>query len=1584
MKMKPNKPTILLLGAAMLFSILSAGTSSLAALAAPEQSGQNPNSSSRPGEEKNRAPDTQHFSTYSEDIHTQTKSLSNTGGRVTYETTADYVHTIYANGEPLIIKASNSVDYVKLYLDSNGNGLGEPEEEIVDFKGDGTVTGGGIFYRDGDGYFLPNSSVYGGAKEGRCQYDTDITLTGPTDSSGKYNIRLIFGGNKSGSLTGNTHVTISGGNAGWVFGGGNEGELNGDTSIYMTGGSSLKNMYGGSLSGQINGNTHIHIEAGQVASVYGGNENSGLITGNTELTFDANSTAEGWIYGGGAGYSDSAATEVAGSANIRVNGGTFFHNLYGGGAFRGAKVGGSSITVNDGVFSGWIYGGGEETSLVANQASITIKGGNIPAVCASGAGFNNTKAQVQDAELLLQGGTVGRCLTHPNEADRAAALNGDFSLQLSGNTFSNTELYLGQTNPSVQLKNAAVTLTDTSLRLLKLQSQITGKLSVTLKHADLAELVLLKDTLAPALEADLTYTDCGSSTGRFGTFVQGSNNYFTDRDNPLLIGSQLNQNQFSTLTFQNSYVNYYDDTLANEDNSPKACAEKLVINGGALRITGNMLTNMPKTEFQNNPLLIRTSSFYEGFHFDENPEGLARLQWMDTNGTGIPEHTADQCIAETPLDTPDDTFGAASSEYALKRDKAYRADLTGQQFWEGTVWYTDKTELLCKCQVIPSFLTETLFSLPKDNTLASFTLKDVLTGTTNLSSSCLVIGHRGSSPSFTYSVVPDGTTIADIAITDDCLTVGSAGTVHVSVTQELNGKTLHYNDYVKIIHVPMEDSFRFTKGLAEDLPLSFDGDGIEFDTRYSFIWNESDHKFMASDDYTMTLDNNALNFILKKDYLNQLDPGEYYFQTNVYVKKDDYNGQRCEYNFKVTITLPTEVDHPVIELSQNRFHYDGLLKKPSVTVKHGDTVIPSSEYAVTYENNLNVGTASVIIKNNAGGNYIVNGQTTFEITNEYRPEKGTDYVTTPLNDGWTNKDFVITAADNRLISTGNTLKDEWVKSLNRTEETAKASVSFYVKNLENGEISLMAEESYKLDKTNPSDYDILFNENSVKKLIHEVSFGLFFRKTVDVRITAEDSLSGIGKISYYLSERALTEEDVRRITDWTDGGHFSLAPEDEKKFIAYVKASDQAGNLVCFSSDGAEFDLTPPEITEVNENTVYYTTQAVTVTDRNLKTVTLNGQPISGDILLSGNVDEAYIIKAVDQAGNESSVTITMKPIQTIAKPISGLLEATVTSDNQPAVKAVITELNLLLESEYLTEQEKAELQDLKSHAEDLDAQITSASNAASSKEIQAVDGISKDTVSMEDKEILEAAKKALETALNEFVQNYTEAEAQAIKEDLDRIDQALKSIQNVQTVTDAIEKLPNPDDVCPDDTETEKMAKEAEKLFEALTNHEKSLADASRLKKVLAALTDYQILEGNNSLWEKGIKHSLSFKANGPVSKFTGILIDGRDVDAQHYSVAPGSTIITLNADYLEKLPVGRHSLTLLYLDGKTTAVFETTEKPSGNTSTGTPVESDGTHLSASPQTGEKSHSLLWLALLAGSVLSWVSFYNKRTSRAA
>lgn len=440
-----------------------------------------------------------------------------------------------------------------------------------------------------------------------------------------------------------------------------------------------------------------------------------------------------------------------------------------------------------------------------------------------------------------------------------------------------------------------------------------------------------------------------------------------------------------------------------------------------------------------------------------------------------------------------------------------------------------------------------------------------------------------------------------------------------------------------------------------------------------------------------------------------------------------------------------------------------LIMESSVTVKNGKTVIPAHEYMVSYQDNLNAGSASVIITDNPGGNFIINGRTEFEIINEYCPENGVDYITTPLKDGWTNSDFVIRAMDHRLLSSGNTLNDQWVTEIARSGETEGAPVSFYVKNTETGAISLMTTEQYRLDRTKPEDFDIRFNRNSVKKLIHEVTFGLLFRETVDVTITAKDSLSGIGGISYFLSDSVLSEEQVGRITDWTDGSAFSLTPEDAKQFIVYAKAADRAGNLVCFASDGAEFDLTPPAITGVTEDKVYYTTQTVSVTDRHPGTVTLDGQNVSGDLILPGNIEKTYVIKTADQAGNESSASITMKPIQDIAEPIQGLTAATVTSDNQPDIRAVITELDLLLESEPATEQEKSLIKELKSDAEVLDTQITSAGKAADTAEIQAVEGISDETVSLEDKEHLVQAREALEKALNEYGGNYTEQEKQAI-----------------------------------------------------------------------------------------------------------------------------------------------------------------------------------------------------------------------------
>ncbi len=87
----------------------------------------------------------------------------------------------------------------------------------------------------------------------------------------------------------------------------------------------------------------------------------------------------------------------------------------------------------------------------------------------------------------------------------------------------------------------------------------------------------------------------------------------------------------------------------------------------------------------------------------------------------------------------------------------------------------------------------------------------------------------------------------------------------------------------------------------------------------------------------------------------------------------------------VTVTIsPKTVVSPIITLNPTSFVYDGVAKTPTVTVEDNGTEIPGlgtakPEYSVSYRDNVNVGTATVIVTNANGGNYIVNGETTFEI-----------------------------------------------------------------------------------------------------------------------------------------------------------------------------------------------------------------------------------------------------------------------------------------------------------------------------------------------------------------------------------------------------------------------------------------------------------------------------------------------------------------------------------------------------------------------------------------------------------------------------
>ncbi len=82
----------------------------------------------------------------------------------------------------------------------------------------------------------------------------------------------------------------------------------------------------------------------------------------------------------------------------------------------------------------------------------------------------------------------------------------------------------------------------------------------------------------------------------------------------------------------------------------------------------------------------------------------------------------------------------------------------------------------------------------------------------------------------------------------------------------------------------------------------------------------------------------------------------------------------------VTIVIsPKEVTAPTFADMEEAYDYTGDGVEPTFTLKDEDIQIPATEYEVRYQNNVNVGIASIVITDKAGGNYTVSGTGTFVI-----------------------------------------------------------------------------------------------------------------------------------------------------------------------------------------------------------------------------------------------------------------------------------------------------------------------------------------------------------------------------------------------------------------------------------------------------------------------------------------------------------------------------------------------------------------------------------------------------------------------------
>ena len=128
-------------------------------------------------------------------------------------------------------------------------------------------------------------------------------------------------------------------------------------------------------------------------------------------------------------------------------------------------------------------------------------------------------------------------------------------------------------------------------------------------------------------------------------------------------------------------------------------------------------------------------------------------------------------------------------------------------------------------------------------------------------------------------------------------------------------------------------------------------------------------------------------------------------------------------------------------------------------------------------------------------------------------------------------------------------------------------------------------------------------------------------------------------------------------------------------------------------------------------------------------------------------------------------------------------------------------------------------------------------------------------------------------------------------------------------------------------------------------------------------------IIEGANGEWQKGTEDGLSFTSNAAFAHYLKVQVDSKDLDASNYTVKEGSTIVTLKASYLETLSVGKHTLAIVSETG--TATTEFTIKAAA-------VVNDDTE---SPQTGDSSNMMMWVALLtaSGAALLVLGVYTKK-----
>ena len=183
--------------------------------------------------------------------------------------------------------------------------------------------------------------------------------------------------------------------------------------------------------------------------------------------------------------------------------------------------------------------------------------------------------------------------------------------------------------------------------------------------------------------------------------------------------------------------------------------------------------------------------------------------------------------------------------------------------------------------------------------------------------------------------------------------------------------------------------------------------------------------------------------------------------------------------------------------------------------------------------------------------------------------------------------------------------------------------------------------------------EIIIGTNKWNEFLNELTFGIFFKDTQEVTINAVDN-SGVVFVSYLVTDKELSEAELNSLVFRAYEEPFCIDPNGE--YIVYVMLVDENINITYLRSDRITLDNIQPVISGIENGKTYCEAQTVTVDEKYVDTVTVNGTAVTldadgGFVLPPTNGEQKIVV--TDKSGNNAEMTVTVNNGHTFGEWVS-------------------------------------------------------------------------------------------------------------------------------------------------------------------------------------------------------------------------------------------------------------------------------------------------------------------------------------------